>query len=664
MTTAVSSRTTSSHQPVLLGAALLLGAAVVVGVVVYLDDSTYRTAGTPFPGTVAALGYALLRLVAAVGGSFSIGALCYALFCTMPAAHGRVDVDGYAGVRVAERASIVWALACLALVPVSAADTAGVSVIDVVRRGALGDLIAAGERPKAWIVASAFALLVAVLLRLTMSWNGLSGLAALGAVAVVAPACVGNAGEGPDHDYGTGAVILFTVALSLLAGLTWCLVEHLRRSDRDADGAARFAAALRRYRIILTSAVVVMVPTGVVLALILAPPSTFGGSYGLLGACAAALLVGHGALVWWLWRRAADSRALSSVLVAAVVAEVLWLAISVAMAVQPAPAFARRAFTAQQVYLGFDLPDPPSVLRMLTLWRFDIVLGTASILLASLYVLGAVRLGRRGDAWSRWRTLSWVVGCVGLLFVTSSGISTYGYAMFSVHMTIHMALNMFIPVLLVLGAPVTMLLRAVEPAGKGHLPGPREWVLSLMHSRFTVLLSNAMIALAVFVVSLYGLYFTPLFGYLIRFHWGHLMMNIHFMLTGYLFYWAIIGIDPGPRRLPHLGRLGLLFAVMPFHAFFGLAVMMSDNVIGKQFYPQLGLGWLISLTDDQHLGGALAWVSGEVPVLLVVGALLSQWAKQDRRTEVRTERHQKSFPEDDELVAYNAMLADLARNRR
>jgi len=71
-----------------------------------------------------------------------------------------------------------------------------------------------------------------------------------------------------------------------------------------------------------------------------------------------------------------------------------------------------------------------------------------------------------------------------------------------------MALNMFIPVLLVLGAPVTLLLRALEPAGARPSARPRaEWVQSLMHSKFTTLLSNAMIALAVFVVSLYGLYF-------------------------------------------------------------------------------------------------------------------------------------------------------------
>lgn len=625
----------------------LLGAALVAGVVGYVSDRTYITAGTPYPGFAAAACYGLLRLVAAVSGSFVLGSLVYTLFCTAPTKEGRVDVDGYAGVHVAERAAIVWALSSLLLIGVSASDGVGSTLPAVLRHGALGQLIGALEKPKAWIVASILTVVIAGFVRLVLSWNGLFALAALSAIAVITPACVGNAGEGPNHDYGTGAVIIFTLALSVVPGLTWCVAQHCRRSG------AKFDETLRRYRIIVGLAVAVMVPTALVLAVILTPPSRFGGIYGVLAVCSALLLAFFGLVAWRPQRLG---------VVAGI--GVLWLAMSVAMAIQPAPAFGHRSFTAQEVFLGFNVPDPPNALRMLTMWRFDIVLGSAAIVLAVLYLLGAYRLHKRGDEWTRWRTAAWVSGCVGLLIVTSSGVGTYGYAMFSVHMAIHMALNMFIPVLLVLGAPVTLLLRAVEPAGRNHLPGPREWVQSLMHSKFTVLLSNAMIALAVFVVSLYGLYFTSLFDQLIRFHWGHLLMNIHFLLTGYLFYWAIIGVDPGPKKLPHLGRLGMLFAVMPFHAFFGVAVMSMDTMIGGKFYPELGLTWMHNLMADQHVGGGMAWISGEVPVLLVVGALLSQWAKQDRKDNKRTERHQDVYPEDDELAAYNAMLAQLGRNRR
>ncbi|MGW4243495.1 cytochrome c oxidase assembly protein [Nocardia sp. NPDC004722] len=646
-----------------VGAALVGAVALVVAVSVTVGDRAYLDQGLSYPGGAAAATYALLRLIACLAGGFTLGSLVYALFCAAPTEGGRMGVDGYAAGRIAERAAMVWALSAVVLVPVTAADAAGMSLGTAVRLRALPPLIEAAEKPKAWLVVAVLTVAVAVLLRLTLSWNSLFGLAGISAVAVISPAVVGNAGEGPNHDYATGAVIPFTIALSLLAGVSWNVLGQWRRVG-GPESVRRFQVALRRYRIIVAVAIGVMIPTAGVLMLILDPPSAFGGSYSWLALGAALLLAAHLALIWWLGRAASRSPFIPSVLASAAATEVVWLGISVAMAIQPAPAFANRSFTALQVFLGFDLPHPPDVWRLFTVWRFDVVLGTAAILLAAAYLAGARRLHRRGDDWPRWRTLSWTLGCLALLLVTSSGIGAYGYGMFSVHMMTHMALNMFIPVLLVLGAPVTLLLRAVPPAGRAGQPGPREWVLSLMHSRFTRVLSNPIVSLIIFVVSLYGLYFTPLFDQLIRFHWGHLLMNIHFLITGYLYYWAIIGIDPGPKRLPHLGRLGMLFAIMPFHAFFGVAVMSSDTLIGADFYPQLQLGWMHDLLADQRLGGTLAWISGEVPVLLVVGALLSQWAKQERKEAARFDRHQEEYPEDDELAAYNAMLDQLSARRR
>ncbi|WP_238005821.1 cytochrome c oxidase assembly protein [Dactylosporangium sp. AC04546] len=55
--------------------------------------------------------------------------------------------------------------------------------------------------------------------------------------------------------------------------------------------------------------------------------------------------------------------------------------------------------------------------------------------------------------------------------------------------------------------------------------------------------------LALHVVSLYGLYFSDLLGTLMRYHLGHLAMLTHFVLVGFLFFWVLIGIDPGRRAV-------------------------------------------------------------------------------------------------------------------
>jgi putative copper resistance protein D len=101
---------------------------------------------------------------------------------------------------------------------------------------------------------------------------------------------------------------------------------------------------------------------------------------------------------------------------------------------------------------------------------------------------------------------------------------------------------------------------------------------------------------------------------------------------------------------------------MPFHAFFGIAMMTRTTVVGRDYYATVALPWLSSLTDDQRLGGAIAWGASEVPLVMVVIALVTQWARQDRRTSARSDSHADAGYDDD-VDAYNNMLRELARGR-
>ena len=164
--------------------------------------------------------------------------------------------------------------------------------------------------------------------------------------------------------------------------------------------------------------------------------------------------------------------------------------------------------------------------------------------------------------------------------------------MFSIHMGEHMVLSMLAPILLVLGGPVTLALRALPTAGRTSPPGPREWLLAFVDSPLARVLTNPLVALALFVGRYYGLYFSGLFDVALPHHWAHLAMNAHFVLIGLLFYWPVIGIDPAPTPAASAGRLGLLFASIPFHAFFGIVLMGSQTVIGENFYRSLALPWV------------------------------------------------------------------------
>jgi cytochrome c oxidase assembly factor CtaG len=632
---------------------------VLAGLVCYAlasGERVYSTASESYPGAATAVAEPVGYFIAALAGGVCFGGLFYVVVVACPDARGVIDQGAFRTHRVVERSSVVWALTAMAMVVVQAASNAGVSVARLLGSPAIGDAVAASEISRAWIAVALAAAAVAVCLRSSVRWVTQFVLLLPALIGVVALPVSGNAGQGPDHDYATSAAIVFAVALAALTGI--------KVASAISPPAAQLA---RRVLIVETVCGALTLVHGAVLLSTLAGPGNLAGTaYGRAGAATAAVLM----LVWLTdVARLASTRRRSLPASGArnafgALAMIAVVALISSMATQTAPRLLTQQLTTWDIFLGYALPNPPSVLRILTVWRFDTFIGIGALALALGYALGFGRLHRRGDKWPVGRLVTWVAGCLLLVFTSSSGVNAYGSAMFSVHMADHMTMNMFIPVLLVLGGPVTLALRALAPVRDGQPPGPREWLLWLVRSKVTAFFAHPVTAFILFVSSVYIVYFTPVFNTLVRYHWGHELMSLHFLLVGYLFFWGIIGIDPGPRKLPFLGRLGLLFAVMPFHAFFGIATMTMTSLIGGQFYRYVDLPWLSSLNSDQHLGGAIAWASSELPVILVVVVLVAQWAREDRRAAARWDRHADSSYVDDELDAYNAMLRELSHNRR
>ncbi|BBZ26890.1 hypothetical protein MMAD_11850 [Mycolicibacterium madagascariense] len=625
-----------------------LSLAALLGYVLLAGDRVYALTGDSYPGLVTAAADVLGYFLASLVGAVCLGGLLYVVVTARPDVRGVIDAGPFRTHVLVERASVGWVLVAAAMVVVQAASDSGASALRLLGSGGMVDAVLASQPARAWIVVALAAASIAVTVRLSLSWTAHVVLLLPAAIAVVAVPVNGNPGVGPDHDYATSAVIVFAVLLAAWAGTAVANALH-----PVAEPLARRVSTLQA----VLGPVVLAYGAG--LLGLLAGGDLVDGPYGQAGVAAAVLM-----LVVWLGSLRALRRGRPWAATSSAVALTVVLALIAVMATQPAPRLLDHRFTAWDVFLGYALPDPPSVARILTVWRFDVFLGCAAIVMALAYVAGYVRLRRRGDRWSTGRLVAWLAGCLLLLFTTGSGVRAYGSAMFSVHMAEHMTLNMFVPVLLVLGGPVTLALRTLPAARPDEPPGPREWVMWLVHSKLTAVLAQPVVAFVLFVASLYAVYFTPIFDTLVRYHWGHELMSVHFLLVGYLFFWGIIGVDPGPRKLPFLGRLGLLFAVMPFHAFFGIATMTTASIIGGRFYHDVGLPWLANVHDDQHLGGAIAWGSSELPVILVVVALVAQWARQDRRAATRSDRHADADYADDDLDAYNAMLRELARSRR
>ncbi|UXY26149.1 cytochrome c oxidase assembly protein [Streptomyces sp. HUAS TT20] len=299
---------------------------------------------------------------------------------------------------------------------------------------------------------------------------------------------------------------------------------------------------------------------------------------------------------------------------------------------------------------------PPFTLGRGLEWSADPFFLIACLLGLGLYGWGVVRLRRRGDAWSVGRTVSYAVGVLTIMLMMCTGLNDYGMVMFSVHMVQHMVISMLSPILILLGAPVTLALRALPVAGRGR-KGPRELLLALLHSRYMRVVTHPGFTIPMFIASLYALYFTPLFDFLMGSKAGHIAMMVHFLAVGVAFFWPIIGVDPGPHRPGHLMRMLELFAGMPFHAFFGIALMMASAPMVETFKnPPASLG--IDALSDQSAAGGIAWAFSEIPSVLVLIALLFQWYGSEQRQAKRKDRA-ADRDGDKELEAYNAYLAAL-----
>ncbi|AFM18241.1 putative membrane protein [Mycolicibacterium chubuense NBB4] len=650
---------------VLSGVALLAGltAAALAGLSV--ADALTAT-GLPDAGPVTNYGLPFIKAAGEIAAVTATGCFLFAAFLVPPQANGVLDAAGYRALRTGTVASALWTVCALLMVPLTVSDVSGQSLSTRLSPADIWSVAGLIEAAGAWRWTALFAAVVTVVSIPVLRWSPTPVLFAGSLVTLLPLALTGHSSAGGSHDLATNSLLIHLVAAALWAGGLLALLVHALRGGEHADIAAR------RFSAVALWCFVAMALSGVVNALVRIQPADLVHSrYGWLVVGKAAALCALGYLGWWQRRRGVaalqtNASARGALIRLALVEAVLFgltFGIAVALGRTPPPPPANLHLSIPAVEIGYDLDGPPTVARLLFDWRFDLLFGTASIVFAVVYLAGVRRLRRRGDAWPPGRVAAWLLGCLVLLVATSSGIGRYTPAMFSMHMIGHMILSMLAPVLLVLGAPVTLALRALPAAGRDQPPGLREWLLAALHSRVSRFLTHPIVATALFVLGFYGLYFGGIFDAVNGSHAAHVAMNLHFLVSGYLFYWVVIGVDPTPRPLPPLAKLGVVFASLPLHAFFGVVLMGTKSVMGESFYRSLQLPWHTDLLADQKLGGGIAWAAGEIPLVLVLIALFVQWQRSDTRTAKRLDRA-ADRDDDADLAAYNAMLAEMARRDR
>lgn len=527
---------------------------------------------------------------------------------------------------------------------------------------------------QAWLITTLMGAVITLLLFGWRSWTGTMLTAVLAAASFLPMATQGHSGDVAGHTVAVNAILLHTIGAAVWVGGLLLLVI-LRQVDGapqpktpKTDARIDLPVLVARYSSLALAAFAVVAFSGVARTVVaLGEWSELLSPYGLIVIAKAVALVGLGLFGAWYRRRlipnlagTRQKRAFWSLILGELALMGIASGAAAALARTPPPLGeqAPAVQTPAQRLTREPLPPELTLERWFTSFDLDVLWIAAVGFGVFLYIVGIVRLRRRGDAWPVHRTIFWMLGLALLLWVTSGPINAYQDYLFSVHMAGHMLLSMAIPVLLVAGAPITLALRSIHKRDDGTRGG-REWILWAVHSPYSRFITHPLVAAGIFAVSLWAFYFTDLVRWAMYDHLGHEWMIIHFLISGYLFAMTLIGVDPIPYRLPYAGRLITLIAVMATHAFFGMAIMMQSGLFVAEWFGALGRTWGPTPMEDQYIGGGIAWSVGEIPTLILAVTVAIQWSRSDVRLQRRRDRHADRTG-DAELEEYNARLARMA----
>ena len=625
-------------------------AATIIGLLISGAANPFKLVD---PGAVVRWGLPIARSLTDIAMATSIGSLVISAFVF---AEGSAQLT--TAMNVASIAAVIWTIAGMLQFNFVYLNVTGSSFTFAQSHGSGLWLFATSVELGRYLALNILGgAIIAVLALAFQRLTAAALIAALGLLTLVPIALTGHAAGTENHGMAVNALGLHLLAIVLWVGGLIALVLVRARGEVSE-------IHFRRYSSIALVAYIVLGVSGVVSAsLRIGSLANWFSSYGLLIALKTAIFVVLG-VFGAIYRKRLMLKGtgffrlvgLELVLMAAA----MGLATALSRTAPPLNAVELVGTSPAEILTGSKLPPEFNAVTFFTQWKPDLIWAFVALGGIWVYLAGVRRLRARGDAWSWARTLSWVIGMLFLLFVTNGSLNAYQEYLFSAHMIGHMMLAMGVPIFLVAGAPITLLSRAVEKRAD-ESRGIREWALWAVHTKYAQFIANPIVAAILFATSLVVFYYTPLFAWSTHEHIGHEWMVVHFLITGYLFAQALIGIDPGPVRLSFPLRIMLLIGTLAFHAFFGLSLMSGDALLLPDWYGAMGRTWGATPLEDQHIGGAIAWGIGELPTAALTIIVSIQWFKSDQREARRLDRASDRGGNKD-IEDYNAMLSKLAKN--
>ncbi|WP_226366783.1 cytochrome c oxidase assembly protein [Pseudonocardia sp. ICBG162] len=265
------------------------------------------------------------------------------------------------------------------------------------------------------------------------------------------------------------------------------------------------------------------------------------------------------------------------------------------------------------------LLPPLTALRLFTTWRFAPLLLGASATAAAGYTVAA--RGRPG--WPRGRAAAFGAGLVVAVLAGSSFVGVYDDTLFWVRAVQNLLLLMVVPMLLALGAPLTLLAAGVP---EDRRPAWRR----VLRSRVARVLTGPFAATVPLVAPLMVVYLTPLYAMTLRDGVVSGAVGTGLVACGFVYFWTRLRIDPTPASTPYPVTLVLTIAEMVGDAVLGIVLWLGPAVAAA-YYLGLHRGWGPDPHTDQVLGAGVLWIGGDVVGLPFLGVVLWLFSREDAR---------------------------------
>jgi putative membrane protein len=278
-------------------------------------------------------------------------------------------------------------------------------------------------------------------------------------------------------------------------------------------------------------------------------------------------------------------------------------------------------------------PTPPDLWVLLTHWHLDASVGIPLVGTAVAWLWVVRRIGRRHprNPVPPARSVAFLAGLGAIALALQSGIEGYDTTLFSIHMVQHLLLMLVVPPLLLLGAPVTQLLRVASARVR------RRVILPILESVPLRFLSHPVTAWLAFTGVAWLTHFSPLYDMALEDPGVHYLEHVLFVASALLFWFPVVGADPGPHRLAYPARLLYLLLQMAPSSFLAMAILFNDRPL-YDHYVELGSPYGVTALADQQAAAGIMWVAGNVvftvAILLVIGA----WMRSEERRTAEVER--------------------------